>query len=126
LTLCGQSGDNQPLSGLSNLSARPLIKELAVKFNIKSGNPEKQRSACVVAGVFEPCRLTEAAEAMDKIAGGYIAGLLRRGDMEGKAGSALVLHNVPNTLCDRILLVGLGKEQELSDKAYCDVVRAAF
>jgi leucyl aminopeptidase len=126
LTLCGQSGDNRPLSGLSNLSARPLIKELAVKFNIKSGNPEKQRSACVVVGVFEPCRLTEAAEAMDKIANGYIAGLLRRGDMEGKAGSALVLHNVPNTLCERILLVGLGKEQELSDKAYCDVIRGAF
>lgn len=126
LTLCGQSGDNQPLSGLSNLPARPLIKEQVVKFNIKSGNPEKQRSACVVVGVFEPRKLTEAAEAMDKIADGYIGGLLRSGDMEGKTGSALVLHNVPNTLCERILLVGLGKEQELSDKAYCDVVRGAF
>ena len=54
---------------------------------------------------------------MDKIADGYISGILRSGDMEGKAGSALVLHNVPDTLCERILLVGLGKEQELSDKA---------
>ena len=37
-----------------------------------------------------------------------------------------MLHNVPNTACERILLVGLGKEPELSDKAYRDVVRATF
>ena len=37
-----------------------------------------------------------------------------------------MLHKVPNTLCERILLVGLGKEQELGDKEYCDSIRAAF
>jgi leucyl aminopeptidase len=29
-----------------------------VEFSIKSGSPEKQRSACVVVGVFEPRKLT--------------------------------------------------------------------
>ena len=58
-----------------------------MKFNIKSGNPEKLRSACVVVGVFEPRKLTDAAQAMDKIANGYISGILRSGDMEGKPGS---------------------------------------
>jgi leucyl aminopeptidase len=33
-----------------------------VEFSIKSGSPEKQRSACVVVGVFEPRKLTLAAE----------------------------------------------------------------
>lgn len=97
-----------------------------MKFNIKSGNPEKQRGACVVVGVFEPRKLTDAALAVDKISNGYIRGILHSGDMEGKAGSTLVLHNVPNTLCERVLLVGLGKERELGDKGYCDSVRAAF
>lgn len=97
-----------------------------MKFSIKNGNPEKQRGACVAVGVFEPGKLTKAAEAMDKIAGGYIGGILRSGDMKGKAGSTLVLHNVPGTLCERVLLVGLGKEQEINDKAYRDIVRAAF
>ena len=68
-----------------------------MKFSIKSVNPEKQRSACVVVGVFEQRKLTEAAEAMDKIADGYISGILRKGDMRGKAGSTLMLHDVPNT-----------------------------
>ena len=97
-----------------------------MKFNIKSGNPEKLRSACVVVGVFEPRKLTDAAQAMDKIANGYISGILRSGDMEGKPGSALMLHSVPGTLCERVLLVGLGKEQDLGDKQYFDAVRASF
>lgn len=97
-----------------------------MKFSIKSGNPAKQRSACIVVGVFEECKLTKAAEAMDKIANGYITAILRAGDMEGKAGSTLVLHNTPDTLCERILLVGLGKENELADKEYNQAVRAAF
>ena len=97
-----------------------------MKFSIKSINPEKQRSACLVVGIFEPRKLTDAAKAMDKLAEGYISTLLRNGDMEGKAGTTLMLHKVPNTLCERILLVGLGKEKELGDKEYRDSIRAAF
>ena len=97
-----------------------------MKFSIKSVNPEKQRSACLVVGIFEPRKLTDAAKAMDKLAEGYISTLLRNGDMEGKAGTTLMLHKVPNTLCERILLVGLGKEKELGDKEYRDSIRAAF
>ncbi len=97
-----------------------------MKFNIKNGTPEKQRSACVVAGIFEQQKLTPAAEALDKSANGYITGILSRGDMKGKAGATLMLHNVPNSACERVLLVGLGKEQELGDKGYRDAVRAVF
>ena len=97
-----------------------------MKFNIKSGTPEKQRSACVVAGIFEQQKLTPAAEALDKSSNGYITSILGRGDMKGKAGSTLMLHNVPNSACERVLLVGLGKEQELGDKGYRDAVRAVF
>ena len=84
-----------------------------MEFSIKNGNPGKQRSACVVVGVFETRVLTEAAKTLDKNANGYISGILNNGDMEGKAGSTLLLHNVPNTICKRVLLVGLGKKSEL-------------
>ncbi|MEW5943881.1 MAG: leucyl aminopeptidase [Pseudomonadota bacterium] len=96
-----------------------------MEFSIKSGSPEKQRSACVVIGVFEPRKLSLAGELIDRIANGYISDILRRGDMDGKSGTTLLLHNVPNTLCDRVLLVGLGKEREFRDKEYLDAVRAA-
>jgi leucyl aminopeptidase len=94
-----------------------------VEFSIKSGSPEKQRSACVVVGVFESRKLTLPAELLDKASGGYISDIVRRGDMEGKAGSTLLLHNVPATLCDRILLVGLGKEKEFKEKEFAAAVR---
>jgi leucyl aminopeptidase len=82
-----------------------------VEFSIKSGSPEKQRSACVVVGIFEPRKLTLAAELLDNAARNHLSDIIRRGDMEGKTGSTLLLHNVPGTLCDRVLLVGLGKEK---------------
>ena len=37
-----------------------------MEFSIKSGSPEKQRSACVVVGVFESRKLTLPAELLDK------------------------------------------------------------
>jgi leucyl aminopeptidase len=96
-----------------------------VEFSIKSGSPEKQRSACVVVGVFESRKLTLAAELLDKAARGYISDIVRRGDMEGKSGTTLLLHNVPGTLSDRVLLVGLGKEKDFREKEYCEAVRLA-
>jgi leucyl aminopeptidase len=96
-----------------------------VEFSIKSGSPEKQRSACVVVGVFEPRKLTLTGELLDNAARNHLSDIIRRGDMEGKAGSTLLLHNVPGTLCDRVLLVGLGKEKEFGDKEFADAIRAA-
>lgn len=97
-----------------------------MEFSIKSGSPEKQRSACVVVGVFEPRKLSLDGEVLDQISNHYLSDIIRRGDMDGKPGTTLLLHNVPNTLCDRVLLVGLGKEREFKDKEYRDAVRAAI
>ena len=97
-----------------------------MEFSIKSGNPEKQRGACVVVGVFESRKLTSSADLIDSASQSLLSDLLRRGDMDGKAGSTLLLHNVPGTVCDRVLLVGLGKEKEFRDKAYCAAIRNAL
>jgi leucyl aminopeptidase len=94
-------------------------------FSVKSGSPEKQRTACVVVGIFEPRRLSDAAHQLDETTGGYLSALLRRGDMEGKIGQTLLLHNVPNTLAERILLVGCGRERELGDSQYKNIIAKA-
>ncbi|MFQ3197796.1 MAG: leucyl aminopeptidase [Paraglaciecola sp.] len=93
-----------------------------MEFSVKSGSPEKQRSACIVVGVFEPRRLTAVAEQLDEISGGYISNLLRRGDLEGKPGQMLLLHHVPNVLSERVLLVGCGKERELDERQYKQII----
>ena len=93
-----------------------------MEFFVKSGNPEKQRSACIVVGVFEPRRLSRAGELLDEISEGYLSNLLRRGDIEGKVGQVLFLHHVPNVLSERVLLVGCGKERELTEAQYKQII----
>ena len=96
-----------------------------MEFTIKSGSPEKQRSACVVVGVFDNRKLSLSAELIDRASNGYIGEIIRRGDMEGKLGSTLLLHNVRGTLADRVLLVGLGKERDFRDREFRTAIRAA-
>ncbi len=95
---------------------------MIMEFSVKSGSPEKQRSACIVVGVYEPRRLSPVAEQLDEISEGYISSLLRRGDLEGKAGQMLLLHHVPNVLSERVLLVGCGKERELDERQYKQII----
>lgn len=96
-----------------------------MEFSTKSGNPEKQRTGSVVVGIFESRKMTLAAELLDKASDGFIADVIRKGDMEGKLGSTLLLHRVPGLLCDRVLLVGLGKERDFRDKEYQLAVASA-
>ena len=96
-----------------------------MEFSIKIGGLEKQRSACVVTGVFTPRKLSPSASLIDRVSGGYLSGITRRGDMQGKAGSTLLLHNVPRIASERVLLVGLGREQEFNEQKYLEAVRAA-
>lgn len=97
-----------------------------MEFNIKSGSPEKQRSACVVVGIFESHKLTLAAELIDKASGHHVGELLRRGDMEGRLGTTLLLYKVPGIEADRVLLVGLGREREFKGKEFRKAIVAAI
>jgi leucyl aminopeptidase len=96
-----------------------------MEFSVKSGNPEKQRTACLVLGVYESRRLSTAAEQFDRACKGYLSNILRRGDLEGKVDQTLLLIQVPNTLCDRVLLVGCGKERDLDDRHFWQIMARA-
>ena len=96
-----------------------------MEFSIKSGNPEKQRCDCLVVGVFEGKKLSDSATILDEALGKTISAVLKTGDLEGKIGSTLVMHNIANIAASRILLVGLGKPVEFSEAQYRKAVRAA-
>lgn len=97
-----------------------------MEFSIKQGSPEKQRSGCVVAGVFEDGKLSAAAEALDKAARHNLSNVIARGDMDGKPATTLLLHNVQGVASMRVLLVGLGRSGEMSDKNAQDILCAIF
>ncbi len=97
-----------------------------MEFSIKQGSPEKLRSGCVVAGVFEGGKLSGAAQALDKAAKHSLSNIIARGDMSGKASSTLLLQKIPGITAERVLLVGLGKPSELNSKSIVDILRATF
>lgn len=93
-----------------------------MQFSIKSGNPEKQRTACLIIGITEPRRLTPSAKAIDGVSKKFIANIIRRGDITGKLGQSLLLHNIPGTVADRVLLIGCGKERDIDARQYLKIV----
>jgi leucyl aminopeptidase len=97
-----------------------------MEFSIKNGNAAKELSDCVIVGVYESKKLSDAAQAIDDASSGFIAKILERGDMDGKLDATLMLHHVPGAACERVLLVGLGKEADFAEKQYCKAVRAAI
>ena len=92
-----------------------------MEYTVKSGNPEKQRIGCVVIPVYASRKLSASAKIIDKASNGYIANLVRRGEIEGDLGNTLLLHNVENTLCDRVLLIGCGKEKDITVNTFCKI-----
>jgi len=97
-----------------------------VEFSIKQGNPEKQKSACVVVGVYEGGKLSKAAQALDKACKHTLSDLIAQGDMSGKSASTLLLHKLPGIAAERVLLVGLGKAGEQSAKFRIEILQALF
>jgi len=89
---------------------------------VKSVSPESVKTATLVVAVGENRTLSEAAQSIDTLSGGAIAAVLKRGDLAGKVGQSLLLHNLPNVKAERVLLVGTGKEAELSDRQFRKIV----
>ena len=96
-----------------------------MEFSIKSGSPEKQRTGCVVVGIYEGRKPSASAQAIDAASDHYLGEIMRRGDLEGARGKTLLLHSVPNIPADRVLLVGLGRERDFNESAYRSAVSAA-
>ena len=96
-----------------------------MEFSIKNGNPEKQRHDCIIVGVFEGGKLSDAAKSIDDLSSKAITSVLKSGDLDGKLATCLLLHALPAITARRVLLVGLGKQAEFGEKQYRQAVRAA-
>ena len=58
--------------------------ETIMKISVNNVNPAEQSSDCLLLGIFEQAKMSDAASQLDKIAAGYIARVLKQGDMDGK------------------------------------------
>ncbi len=94
-------------------------------FSIKAFNAKnaiaQHKTGCVAVGLFENGKLSAAAKALDEKAS--ITAAIKSGDISGKAGTTLLLHRASGS-ARRVLLVGLGKEGEVSDRNFITAAQA--
>lgn len=83
----------------------------------------QMKSGCVAVAVFENKKLSKEAVALDRK--GDISAAVMSGDISGKPGSTLLMRDAGGVAADRILLVGLGKEDALSAKDFAAAMQAA-
>ncbi len=96
-----------------------------MEFSIKSAAPEKQKTGCVVVGVFEGGKLSAPAHAVDAACGGFLKAVLAHGDLDPKPGATLLLHGAPRIPAERVLLVSLGKERDFHEAHYRAAIAGA-
>ncbi len=82
------------------------------------------KSGCIAVAVYENKKLSAAAKALD--VNGDISAALKSGDISGKPGSTLLLRGVTGVAAPRVLLVGLGADETVSEKSFATGVTAAL
>ena len=82
------------------------------------------KAGCVAVAVFENKKLSQAAKAFDQ--GGEITAALKSGDITGKPGSTLLLRGVAGSSAARVLLVGLGADEPVSEKSFTSAITATL
>ncbi|MGZ5201498.1 MAG: leucyl aminopeptidase, partial [Telluria sp.] len=96
-------------------------------FSIKAFDTKNTLAAAkagvVAVAVFENKKLSQAAKALDQ--NGDIAQALKSGDITGKAGSTLLLRGLSGA-AQRVLLVGMGADETINEKAFTSAVSATM
>ena len=83
-------------------------------FNTKNAIAQ-HKTGCAVVAVYENGKLSTQAKALDDK--GFISAAIKGGDISGKAGSTLLLQR-PGASIQRVLLVGLGSDDNVTDRNF--------
>src|SRR5689334_18762536 len=94
-------------TGKSSACSRGASQSEEVEFSIRAGNIAKQRTGCIVVGVYEGRKLSPPAVELDTASRHVLDGIVKR-DFEGELETTLLLQHVPHLGSARVLLVGLG------------------
>ena len=81
-------------------------------------SPTELETDCLILGFHGKRKCLPATSRVDDALDGLLTQLLKRDNIEGKAGDTLLINHVPGFPAQRILLVGLGKKDELNVAAY--------
>jgi len=96
-----------------------------MEFPIKTGMPERQRTACAIVPIFEGKTLDGAAGELDRASRGGIKKLVKSGDASTDLGRCLLVPELAGSAAGRALLVGCGAQGDFSAKRFKQATAAA-
>jgi leucyl aminopeptidase len=85
---------------------------------VKTGDPVKLSTDCLVLGVFLGRILTPTAIAVDEASGGSLRRALAKSALDGAVGKTVVFYHLGGIAAERVLLVGLGEADKLDAAAF--------
>ena len=85
---------------------------------------EKTRMECLIVPLFEDKKPSTLVKELDEVFEGIFNEVVEMKDFEGKRGELSLLYTKDNAT-PRVLLVGLGKQKELTIRKYKQVIGAA-
>jgi leucyl aminopeptidase len=97
-----------------------------MQFLIKQTDPAQLKTACLVVPVFHGRNQGSSFEQLDKTSNGKLAKMLGNGDLDtSENGSLQMLYNVDGITAERILLVSLANEKDLTAKSFATAMKNA-
>ncbi len=91
-----------------------------------TGALDRKRTHCLLIGIYEKLKLSPSAETVNRGSNGALAKILKREQFKARPGDTLLLHQLPGCRADRVLVVGLGKKQDLGPTQYVKSIDAAI
>jgi leucyl aminopeptidase len=79
----------------------------------------------LVVAAFADGTLPPFAQPIDKASRGKLSTAVKRGDLDEKAGSSLLLQDVPGIAACRVLVISLGTRSDFGEKAFNDAIAGA-
>ncbi|MFZ9677288.1 MAG: leucyl aminopeptidase [Quisquiliibacterium sp.] len=96
-----------------------------MQFSIKTSAAQALRSHCVIVPVLGGRKLTEEGKELDDVLHGEITAALARNDLAAKAGSTQMVYS-PAARTARVMLVSMGKDAKISERAFREAARGAI
>jgi len=92
-----------------------------MNFTAKTLSIATHKTSCAVIGVFEKAELTPSAKAFESEYNFSISALYKSGDLTGKLGQHLFIHQ-PDKPLQKVLLIGLGSAKALKAARFRDAI----
>ena len=100
-------------------NSRPL------QFTVETSSGLKDRTGILVIGAFADGTLPALSQKVDEASKGHLSAVLKRGDLDKKAGASLLFHDLAGVQSERVLVVSFGPPKDFGDKAFRDAIVSA-